>query len=315
MTTEEKVVDPSLLGVRGITMKGSLSAMMLDGKRTFDDLVRRTASSPARAQNILDNRLYQYISGSLAGTQEYMAMEKLHAVRADPRYDLIVLDTPPTSNALDFLDAPERLAALVDSPTMKWIVTAFEGKGGFSLVGRGAKMVLQGISKLTGAGFLEQVATFLVEFNDLFGGFRKRSEEVGAALRSPEVAFVIVTSPAPLAIEEAIFFAERLGEAGMNRDALVVNQVHRVLPEVKATSAALEAEAKKHLGALDAGKIVGRVRRAYDDAKTRAQADRIQIDALRKRVDHALPLLEVPVFDHDVHDLDALAAVGRTLVG
>jgi anion-transporting ArsA/GET3 family ATPase len=315
MTTEEKVVDASLLGARGIAMKGSLSAMMLDGKRTFDDLVRRTASTPARAQRILDNRLYQYISGSLAGTQEYMAMEKLHAVRADKRYDLIVLDTPPTSNALDFLDAPERLAGLVDSPTMKWIVTAFENKGGFSLVGRGAKMVLQGISKLTGAGFLEQVATFLMEFNDLFGGFRKRSEEVGAALRSPEVAFVIVTSPAPLAIEEAIFFAERLGEAGMNRDALVVNQVHRVLPEVKATSAALEAEAKPHLGALDPAKIVGRVRRAYDDAKTRAQADRIQIDALRKRIDPALPLLEVPVFDHDVHDLDALAAVGRTLVG
>ncbi|GAB4216561.1 MAG: ArsA family ATPase [Sandaracinaceae bacterium] len=315
MTTEEKAIDPSLLGARGIAMKGSLSAMMLDGKRTFDDLVRRTASSPARAERILDNRLYQYISGSLAGTQEYMAMEKLHAVRADERYDLIVLDTPPTSNALDFLDAPERLAGLVDSPTMKWIVTAFESKGGFSLVGRGARMVLQGISKLTGAGFLEQVATFLMEFNDLFGGFRRRSEEVGAALRSPEVAFVIVTSPAPLAIEEAIFFAERLGEAGMNRDALVVNQVHRVLPEVKATSAVLEAEAKPHLGGLDSAKIVGRVRRAYDDAKMRAQADRIQIDALRKRVDPTLPLLEVPVFDHDVHDLDALAAVGRTLVG
>jgi anion-transporting ArsA/GET3 family ATPase len=315
MTTEERLVDPKLLTVRGIEMKGSLSAMMLDGKRTFDDLVRRTASTPERAARILENRLYQYISGSLAGTQEYMAMEKLHAVRADPRYDLIVLDTPPTSNALDFLDAPERLAGLVDSPTMKWIVTAFESKGGFSLVGRGAKMVLQGISKLTGAGFLEQVATFLMEFNDLFGGFRKRSEEVGAALRSPEVAFVIVTSPAPLAIEEAVFFAERLGEAGMNRDALVVNQVHRVLPEAKATSAALEGEARPHLGALDAGRIVSRVRRAYDDARTRAQADRIQVDKLRKRIDASLPLLEVPVFDHDVHDLDALEAVGRTLVG
>ncbi len=317
MTTEERVVDAAVLTSRGLPMKGRLAAMMLDGKQTFDDLVRRTASSPERAQRILDNRLYQYISGSLAGTQEYMAMEKLHAVRSDPRYDLIVLDTPPTSNALDFLDAPERLAGLVDSPTMQWIVNAFEGSGkmSFSLVGRGAKMVLQGISRLTGAGFLEQVATFLTEFNDLFGGFRKRSEEVGAALRSPEVAFVIVTSPAPLAIEEAVFFAEKLGEAGMNRDALVVNQVHAVLPEIKATSATLEAEAKPHLGAHDPGKIVGRVRRAYDDAKTRAQADRLQIDKLRKRIDPSLPLLEVPVFDHDVHDLEALQVVGRTLVG
>ncbi len=317
MTTEERIVDPAMLTGRGIEMKGVLAAMMLDGKQTFDDLVRRTSSSPERAQRILDNRLYQYISGSLAGTQEYMAMEKLHAVRSDPRWDLIVLDTPPTSNALDFLDAPERLAGLVDSPTMKWIVTAFEGSGklSLSLVGRGAKMVLQGISRFTGAGFLEQVATFLTEFNDLFGGFRKRSEEVGAALRSTEVAFVIVTSPAPLAIEEAVFFAEKLGEAGMNRDALVVNQVHRVLPEVKTTAAALEAEARPHLEGLEAAKILSRVRRAYDDAKTRAEADRIQIVKLKKRIDPTLPLLEVPVFDHDVHDLDALEAVGRTLVG
>lgn len=315
MTSDEKVVDAATLTARGLTMQGSLSAMMLDGKQTFDELVRRYASSPERARRILDNRLYQYISGSLAGTQEYMAMEKLHAVRSDPRYDLIVLDTPPTSNALDFLDAPERLAGLVDSPTMQWIVTAFEGKSSFSLVGRGAKMVLQGISKLTGAGFLEQVASFLTEFNDLFGGFRKRSEEVGAALRSPEVAFVIVTSPAPLAIEEAIFFAERLGAAGMNRDALVVNQVHSVLPEVKASTATLEAEARPHLPGLDAAKIVSRARRAYDDAKARAEADRREVEGLRRRVDASLPLLEVPVFDHDVHDLDALEVVGRTLVG
>ena len=123
------------------------------------------------------------------------------------------------------------------------------------------------------------------------------------------------SSPAPLAIEEAVFFADRLGAAGMNRDALVVNQVHRVLPEVKATTSALEAEARPHLSGLDAGKIVGRVRRAYEDAKVRAEADRIQIDKLKKRVDASLPLLEVPVFDHDVHDLDALEAVGRTLVG
>jgi len=108
MTTEEREVDAAVLTSRGLPMKGRLAAMMLDGKQTFDDLVRRTASSPDRAQRILDNRLYQYISGSLAGTQEYMAMEKLHAVRSDPRYDLIVLDTPPTSNALDFLDAPGR---------------------------------------------------------------------------------------------------------------------------------------------------------------------------------------------------------------
>jgi anion-transporting ArsA/GET3 family ATPase len=326
MTTEERVVDAAVLTSRGLTMKGSLSAMMLDGKRTFDDLVRRYASSPERAQRILDNRLYQYISGSLAGTQEYMAMEKLHAVRSDPRYDLIVLDTPPTSNALDFLDAPERLAGLVDSPTMQWIVTAFESSGSmsFSLVGRGAKMVLQGISKLTGAGFLEQVATFLTEFNDLFGGFRKRSEEVGAALRSPEVAFVIVTSPAPLAIEEAIFFADRLGEAGMNRDALVVNQVHPLVAEPSAKTSVLEDEVRSQLAShpehqkVDVTRLVERMRRALDDARLRAVADRLETDRLESRVtrghDDAL-FVEVPVLDEDVHDLRSLFRISQYLVG
>lgn len=317
MTTEERAVDAEVLRARGLAMRGSLSAMMLDGKRTFDDLVRRSASSPERARRILDNRLYQYISSSLAGTQEYMAMEKLHAVRADPRFDLVVLDTPPTSNALDFLDAPERLSALVDSPTMQWIVKAFQASGRTSLglVGKGARMVLAAISRFTGAGFLEEVATFLTEFNDLFGGFRKRAEEVSAALRSPEVAFVIVTSPAPLAIEEAVFFAERLGQAGMHRDALVVNQVHRVLPDRRASTNDLEREARVGVDAVDPGRLVACLRRAYDDAKIRAEADRLQIESLRARVDPSLPLLEVPVFDHDVHDLDALEAVGRVLVG
>lgn len=242
-------------------------------------------------------------------------MEKLHAVESDPRFDLVVLDTPPTSNALDFLDAPERLSNLVDSKTMQWIVTAFEGGRGVNLVGRGARLVLQGIAKLTGAGFLEQVAVFLTEFNDLFGGFRKRAAEVEAALRGPDVAYVVVTSPAPLAMEEAVFFAERLGEAKMSRDALVVNQVHRVLPAVAASSASLEAEASPHLGGLDAVRVVPRMRRAYDDEKTRAEADRLAIEGLRARVDPSLPLVEIPIFDGDVHDLEALRRVADALVG
>lgn len=242
-------------------------------------------------------------------------MEKLHAVQNDPRFDLVVLDTPPTSNALDFLDAPERLAGLVDSPTMQWIVTAFEDRRGINLVGRGAKMVLQGISKLTGAGFLEQVAVFLTEFNDLFGGFRKRSAEVAEALRGPDVAYVVVTSPAPLAIEEAVFFAERLGEAQMSRDALVVNQVHGVLPDIATSTQALEEELRPLVPGLDPARVATRMRRAYDDAKTRAEADRLAVEHLRARVDAKLPIVEIPVFDGDVHDLDALRRVADALVG
>jgi anion-transporting ArsA/GET3 family ATPase len=318
MTTEEQVVPRELFEAQGLAMGGALSAMMLDTKRTFDDLVRRTASTPERAERILGNKLYQYISTSLAGTQEYMAMEKLHSVKSDPRYDLIVLDTPPTSNALDFLDAPERLAGLVDSPAMRWFIQAFEGAGKLSLnlVGKGAAFLLRGLSKFTGTGFLEQVAEFVTEFNDLFGGFRERAQQIASYFRSSEVAFVIVTSPAPLAVEEAIYFGERLAEAGMRRDAFVINQVHALIAEPSASTAQLEPEARAHLPeGADAAKLVARMRRALDDARLRAVADRLEAERLRSRCGSESLYVEVPVMEHDVHDLGSLASVARYLVG
>src|SRR5262249_38830449 len=155
------------------------------------------------------NKLYQYVSTSLAGTQEYMAMEKLVAVKDDDRYDLIILDTPPTTNALDFLDAPERLIEALDSATMKWFVGAFEASGKFSLniIAKSAAAVLRGIGKITGAGFLEAMAEFIAELNELFGGFRQRAARVQETLRANDVAFVLVTSPSPPAIKEVLYFA------------------------------------------------------------------------------------------------------------
>lgn len=322
MTTEEQVVPAALFEAQGLELRGSLSAMMLDTKKTFDELVRKTASSPERAQRILGNRLYEYISTSLAGTQEYMAMEKLHAVRNDTRYDLVVLDTPPTSNALDFLDAPERLAGLVDSPAMRWLTTAASGQGGrfsLSLLTRGAKVVLAGMSKFTGSGFIEAVAQFVSDFNDLFGGFRRRAEEVASAFRGPEVAFVIVTSPAPLAVEEATFFASRLRDAGMRRDAFVINQVHPLVAEPSASVATLEGEVGAMLAAAgvagDPARLVSRMRRALDDARLRAVADRLESDRLEALAGKDTIFVEVPVLDHDVHDLESLSKVAAYLVG
>ena len=317
MTTEEQAVPKALFEERGLTLDGELSAMMLDTKRTFDDLVRRYASSEEVAQRILRNKVYQYLSTSLAGTQEYMAMEKLHAVREDPRWDLIVLDTPPTSNALDFLDAPERLAGLVDSPAMRWFIQAFEGAGKFSfnLVGKGAAFLLRGLSKFTGTGFLEVVAEFVTDFNDLFGGFRDRARQVAEALRSPEVAFVIVTSPNPLAMEEAVFFARRLEEAGMRRDAFVINGVRPLFAEPSVSEPELAKEVGPHLPGLDAERAVSRMRRALDDARTRAIADRLQADHLRQRAGQDRLYVEVPAFEQDVHDLSALAEVAAYLTG
>jgi len=322
MTTEEQLVPRELFAAQGLDLTGSLSAMMLDTKKTFDDLVKRTASSPERAERILGNRLYQYISTSLAGTQEYMAMEKLHAVRTDPRYDVVILDTPPTSNALDFLDAPEKLAGLIDSPAMRWLISTVEGGGGFrvNLLNRGAKVVLAGMSKLTGSGFLEQVAEFVSEFNDLFGGFKKRADEVASTLRGDDLAFVVVTSPAPLAIDEALFFAARLTDAGMTRDAFVINQVHALLAEPSDKTSTLEAEVKSRLSGtgaseIDVERLVERMRRALDDARLRAVADRLETDRLETRAGKGALFVEVPVLDEDVHDLRSLHRISRYLMG
>lgn len=317
MTEDEQEVSAEIFAKHGLELKGSLSAMMLDTKRTFDALVKQYASSPEVRDRILNNRIYRYVAGSLAGTQEYMAMEKLHSVRQDAQWDLIVLDTPPTSNALDFLDAPERLVAAIDSPAIRWFVDAFEGAGkfSFSLIGKGAAFLLRGLSKFTGAGFLEQVAEFVTGINDLFGGFRERATEVAGALRSPEVAFVVVTSPAPLAIREAMFFSDRLQKAGMQRDGVVVNGVHHLLSEPSASSGELEAALAEAVPALETKSLLDRLRRALEDERLRGVADRIEIERLRNRIGDEVTLVEVPELERDVHDLGMLSIIAQHLTG
>jgi anion-transporting ArsA/GET3 family ATPase len=318
MTTEEQLVSRELFERAGLAFggQGSLSAMMLDTKRTFDELVTRYASSPERAQRILDNRLYQYISTSLAGTQEYMAMEKLHAVRQRDDYDLIVLDTPPTTNALDFLDAPEKLIEAIDSPAMRWFIQAFSGAGklGFSLVGRGAQMVLKGLAKITGGEFLDSVAQFVSDINDLFGGFTTRAKAVSEALRSPEVAFVLVTSPEPLAVKEAIFFAEKLSEHGMRQQATVINRVIPLLSEPQGTESEINALLGEALRDAPAPKeLQAKLERALDEERTRAVTCRVEVERLKALTGNRGLYVEVPAFDEDVHDLGALARVGHFL--
>lgn len=318
MTGEEQRVDPELFRRAGLEVSGELNVMMLDTKRTFDELVVRYASSPEARDRILTNRLYQYVSTSLAGTQEYMAMEKLLAVKQEGGYDLIVLDTPPTSNALDFLDAPERLINALDSAAIRWLMQAFETSGRFSLnlVAKSVAVVLRGIGKLTGGGFLEQMAAFVTDLNDLFGGFRQRATEVAAAFRGPEFAYVLVTTPAPAAVREALFFADRLAEQGMSKDAFVVNRVHRrprALPARDEIQAALARHAID-LGATGAERLARALAEelelAETDAAELANLDRVLVsDGRGVRP----PRVDIPALPSDVHDLGTLAGVARLL--
>ncbi len=256
---------------------------MLDTKRTFDDLVRRHASSPEVRERILQNRIYSYVSTSLAGTQSYMAMEKVLLVRQDPRFDRIVLDTPPTSNALDFLgrarafDRSHRQCGhALAGANLREV-----GRFSLNLVARGVALVLRGIGRLTGKGFLEHLAEFVVELNELFGGFRERAAVVAKAFRSPDLAYVLVTSPAPAAIDEVSYFAARLREQGMHPDAVVVN---RLQPNPELANSVEVASAARELGLELSTEVIASVQRAaQDDSHARRVRGAEQLEQLERR--------------------------------
>jgi anion-transporting ArsA/GET3 family ATPase len=313
MSTEEQRVSPDLFTSAGLGVSGSLTVLMLDTKRTFDDLVARHASSPETRDRIFNNRIYSYVSTSLAGTQSYMAMEKVLLVRQDPRFDVIVLDTPPTSNALDFLDAPERLIEAIDSAAMRWLVQTFEKSGRFSLnlVARGVALVLRGLGRLTGKGFLEHLAEFVSELNELFGGFRERAALVSKAFRSPELGYVLVTSAAPAAIDEVSYFSARLRSQGMRTDAVIVN---RVQPSPGLADAEAVRVAASELGLSLSGSMLEKVQRAAADDRARALFEASQLQELDRALGPDRPKQwRVPVFAADVHDVRSLSHVAARL--
>ncbi|MBI5531455.1 MAG: ArsA family ATPase [Deltaproteobacteria bacterium] len=317
LKADAQVVDPTLFRKAGLEVGGTLTVMMLNTKRTFDEIVERYASTPEARERILHNKLYHYVSTALAGTQEYMAMEKLHEVKSKGAFDLIVLDTPPTANALDFLDAPVRLIDALDSPAMRWFVQAFRssGKLSLSLLAKSAALAIRGVGRFTGGRFLQDVAEFLTEINDLFGGFRERAREVQASLRAPDVAYVLVTSPSPMAISEALYFSDRLVDLGLKSDAFVVNRVHMPPLFRPTTPEVAEAVSRKGL----------RLDRASPETLMQALADEARQAELDARHLHVLdeafagmdrrPLrVDVKAFTDDVHDIPSLDRVARILV-
>ena len=210
-------------------VEGELWAMMLDPKRTFDELVEWHAPDERTRDAVLSNRIYQELSNAVAGSQEYMAMEKLHELHQEGRYDLLVLDTPPTRNALDFLDAPKKLAAFIDSRTLQ----LFTGPGmlGLKVLGRGSGVALSVLKRATGIDLLEDLSEFFSSFGGMAEGFRERAERVNALLADSRSAFVLVTSPRADAVEEAVWFHHRLLDAGLPFAGVVANRVHPPIAE------------------------------------------------------------------------------------
>lgn len=297
----------------GLTPKGALWAMTLDLKLTWDELVTRYAPSEKRREQILGNRLYRQLSTALAGSLEYMAMEKVYGLSQSRDYDLIVLDTPPTTHALDFLDAPNRLLDVLDNDAAKWLLTPAlaAGEVGLKLVNLGGSYVAQTLAKFTGVDLLRELAQFLVAFGGMYDGFKERAARVKELLASEGAGFVLVTSPGPLPVDEAIFFAQALREARIPVQAAVVNRVYaeRAPASVAELGAALAAENVPDEG----GSLATRVGRTLANYAELARADRVQIARLAAALGPGTPLHQVPRLAKDVHDIAGLWTVDRHL--
>ena len=212
----------------GLDPAGELHAMMLDTKSTFDKVVITYAPTREQADRIISNRFYRNISGTLSGSQEYMAMEKLYELATEGDYELIVIDTPPTRNALDFLDAPRRMTDFFESRVLRWFLLPYmKAGGGFMRVANvAASTFLRLVKRIVGAEVLEDTAEFFANLEGMYDGFKQRARDVSRLLHSQATAFVVVTSPTEESVTEATYFASRLNEAGLPFGALVVNRVH-----------------------------------------------------------------------------------------
>jgi anion-transporting ArsA/GET3 family ATPase len=283
---------------------GELWAMMLDTKGTFDDLVNRYASTPAQAEAILGNSLYRNISSALSGTQEYMAMEKLYELHhggmpSFPDFDVVVVDTPPTRNALDFLDAPRRLTAFLDNRIFRLLI--MPTRAYLKAVSAATQTFLRTVSRVVGGEVVSDAIAFFDAFEGMEKGFRDRAQSVHDLLVAPGTAFVLVTSPRPDAVEEASYFARKLDAAGIDVDALVVNRLHPRFgagPSVAASPGSALAVLQTNLA----------------DFHAVSAAEESHFDALARRLTPA-PVARVPFLPTDVHDIDGLALVGRHLTG
>jgi anion-transporting ArsA/GET3 family ATPase len=284
---------------------GELWAVMLDTKSTFDDLVTTYADDADQAQRILDNRFYKNISGALSGTQEYMAMEKLYDLHADDRFDLVVVDTPPSRNALDFLEAPRRLTRFLDHRLYRVLMAPTRGV--MKAVNVAAQAFVRSVSKVVGGEVFDDAIAFFQAFDGMEQGFKERAQKVMALIESPATAFVLVASPKRDTVDEATFFADKLTDAGIPVAALIVNRMHptftTALPE------ALEARADT----LDGTDLGGLYRNLADFAMV-ASREAEHLSGLAERVAPA-PVVRVPFLQTDVHDLTGLGIVADHLFG
>jgi anion-transporting ArsA/GET3 family ATPase len=304
LVNEPRRVDPRLFERAGMEMRGELWAMMLDAKATFDDVVRRHAPDAETRERILQNRIYRQISNALAGSQEYMAMEKLFEIHQEGRYDFLVLDTPPSRNALDFLDAPKRLTQFIEGRGM----AMFMKPTGFAtrVVGRGSSMAFSVLKRITGLDLLADLSEFFQAFSGMVDGFRERAKRVSELLSDPATTFMVVCGPQGEPISEAVYFHRKLVEAQLPVGGVIVNKVH-YQADVEAGG-----EAEVDLRDLLDDELAARVASNFADYQALARRDARNVDHLAREL-NARRVIRIPYMDEDIHDLEGLLKIDRYL--
>jgi anion-transporting ArsA/GET3 family ATPase len=292
--------------------EGELWALMLDTKSTFDDVVMRNAASQEQAETILGNRLYRNISGALGGTQEYMAMEKLYELHRERGFDLVVVDTPPTRHALDFLDAPGRLTRFLDNRVFRLLM--MPTRAGLRAIGLATNMFLRTIAKVVGGAIVADAVAFFAAFEGMEQGFRDRAAKVEALLVDGTTAFVVVSSPRRDAVDETLFFADRLRQSSGRVEALIVNRMFPSFGPVPAALSGAYPPVNDGSGSTGLTGLTGLPALIANLADLDRVASREQeyVAVLSERLPGAR-VIRVPFLADDVHDVGGLTEVGRWL--
>jgi anion-transporting ArsA/GET3 family ATPase len=285
--------------VGAVEGKGSFSALMLDAEKTFDDLIIERAGDAA--QSLLDNKVYRSIAGSLSGAQEYMAIERLHQLHHSGDFDLVVIDTPPSRHAIDVLEAPDRLVRFLSNPMYRTLTLPTRSLARVTNAASGA--FLWTVKRLAGPSIVEDTLQFFRSLSGMEAGLRQRAAEMSTLLRDERTAFVLVSSPRAEAVDEAGFLATALHDGGFHLGGVVANMVHPLPPALPASfdTTGVTGPLADHIA-------------YHHDLRTLALAERDELEGLRLLARGA-PLCEVPLLDHDVHDVPALIELAALMAG
>jgi anion-transporting ArsA/GET3 family ATPase len=317
LRSEGERIAPELLSSAGLQLRGTLSAGMLDQKSAWDEFISRHAPSNETREAILKNEFYQHLSRSFAGSTEYMAIEELYRINESAQYDLIVLDTPPTGHALDFLEAPKRLEDFLDRSIVGWLVRPYVtvGWSAWKTASRTARFLLRRIEDATGVAALRQISEFVVAMERLFDGITERGRRVRELLAGEQTAFVLVAGPEEQMLGESEMLTSKMSELGMPLKGVVMNRTHPLPADGDAV--VTEPELRTLLAASGLPKLNDEVGRwlwqTYDDACTTARAEDLRREVFEEGLAGSVAWVSVPEFRGDVHDLRTLAEVARKL--